>query len=223
MPLIPDSVVDSIVRVFLRRRRILISVIRVFSVDNERLNQLMSRNRTVADLGKNLAFVRKLLRNPDSFEYIVKFFASNTEALRRILIHPEIKKRIGGQAEFLDSLASSKAATRRIVSSEKFFTTLSEIGEEADTSPIGLLLKDPRAFEAMVDFITSNPEALHQALSQAHSKKALFAQGEFLDNLVRDPEFLDRLAQRGSIPAVEARPSALENSPLDAAALPAQR
>ncbi len=222
MPLIPDSVLDSIVRFFLRRRRILISVIRVFSLDNERLNQLMSRNRTVADLGKNLAFVRKLLRNPDSFEFIVKFFASNTEALRRILIHPEIRKRIGGQAEFLDTLASSKAATRRIVSSDRFFTTLSEIGEDAETSPIGLMLKDPRAFEAMVDFITSNPEALHQTLSQAHRKKALAAQGEFLEQLVRDPEFLERLAQRHALPTAPARSAAMDAPAVEAAALSAQ-
>ncbi|MFI0844845.1 hypothetical protein ACH196_12670 [Mesorhizobium sp. IMUNJ23232] len=193
MSILPNKVIDWLSRAILRQKRILLSVIRVISRDERYLDELMTRNSIVANLGKNTAFIRKLLKAPDSFEFIVKFIATNSEALRKVLTHPEIHHRIGGQAEFLDRLATSKAATRRIVSSDSFFDTLSQLGEDRQIAPIASLLREPRVFEAVIEFMVSKPDAVHQFLLRTCKSNALKAQGEFLEMLSSDPDLMSRL------------------------------
>ena len=193
MSILPNKVIDRISHAILRQKRILLSVMRVISRDERYLDELMTRSAIVANLGKNTAFIRKLLKAPDSFEFIIRFIASNSEALRRVLTHPEIRHRIGGQAEFLDNLAASKAATRRIVSSDSFFDTLSQLGEDREIAPVASLLREPRVFEAVVEFMVSKPGRGASISAQGLQFQRLKAQGEFLEKLSADPDLMCRL------------------------------
>lgn len=216
MSIVSNKVIDRISRTVLRQKRILLSVMRVISRDERYLDELMARSTIVANLGKNTAFVRKLLKAPDSFEFIVRFIASNSEALRRVLTHPEIRHRIGGQAEFLDNLAASKAATRRIVSSDSFFDTLSQLGEDREIAPVASLLREPRVFEAVVEFMVSKPDAVHQFLLRAYNSGALKAQGEFLEKLSADLDLMCRLLSTETAAETFSRESEAGPDPLAA-------
>lgn len=184
------TILDWVVDKLLRRRFIVMAVIRHFVGNRESLRELITRRKAVADFGSDPEFMTNLLQNPDAFDNVVAFVASNPEALHALLMSPEILRSLGAQAEFVDMLSADERVLGRIVTGTTFMAGLVAEGPDANDGLLARMLREPPVFEAVLSFFARNPEALTLLLEAPATLTALSAQGGILRHIAGTPTLM---------------------------------
>jgi hypothetical protein len=134
-----------------------------------------------------------LLRRPAVFEVVADFFASNPEALSRLLTRTRNVDGLASQASFITMLADNRAVIQRLARSDAFAAQVAAPGRKGEEPAIAAFLRRPVVFDRITDFFATNPEALARLLAKTRNLSALAAQGSFVESLAGHPRVVGRL------------------------------